>query len=61
MKINNDAASKKDIYWFNYLQEQTIIEELRKSMKQLEIGIEYHEKLSEFWYQEWDKEVMKND
>lgn len=61
MNINNEVRAKKDAYWINYLKEQTILEEFKKEMKQLEINIEYHEKLADFWYQNWDKEVMKND
>ena len=59
MNTHNEIKDKKDAYWLNYLKEQTILEEFKKEMKQLEINIEYHEKLADFWYQERDKEVMK--
>lgn len=54
-------SERAAFFWNNYKEEEEVKNNLRVKIEELEAELAYHEKLSELYYQEYDKEVMKDN
>lgn len=54
----NDRA---ELFWNKYREEEEFKQNLRVKIEELEAELSYHEKLSELFYQEYDREIMRNN